>query len=214
MLNGPSGRYSGAAIALNAEKIVDSYANPGRLDSVKPFSFFYADGISVVWLLRRYGVETSRVPGVELWEEVMKRVGELGLRLYLLGASEEVNSATAEKLAIQYGVTEIERHHGYFENEEQIISDIKTYRPDVVTVAMGSPRQEEFIASAYRAVPEALYMGVGGSYDVYTGRVKRAPWWLRNNGLEFLYRFVVNPRRARRYLRLFTFLYLYVSRKI
>ncbi len=200
------------AIALNAEKIVTSRREPQQFEHLKKVAFFYPDGAPVVWLLRRHQIVSKRIPGVELWEELMRAAGER--KVYLLGASEDVNKATAEKLRNEFGLANVHRRNGYFEDEDAVISEISGVQPDIVTVAMGSPRQEAFIAKASKSCPHTFFMGVGGTYDVFTGRVKRAPVWMQKIGLEWLYRTVKQPSRILRNVSYIRFLYLYLTRKI
>lgn len=211
-----SGMYHGAFIGLNAEKVTLHRDNPKVLNGLAPFSIFYPDGTPIVWMMDRKNIKTVRIPGVELWVELMQRAGAKGLRVYLLGASEEINQATAEKLSVDFSIDNIMRRNGYFNASQQaeILNEIVEFEPHIVTVALGSPRQEKFITDAYTAYPDAFYMDVGGTYDVFTGKAKRAPPWMRENGLEFLYRFLINPSRIGRYLILFKFLYLFTFRKI
>jgi len=200
------------AIALNAEKIVTGRREPHRFELLKKIAFFYPDGHPILWLLRRRRIWSRRIPGVDLWEAMMRKAGDR--KVFLLGASETVNQKTAERLRREFGVKNIHRRNGYFEDADRIIADICDYKPDIVTVAMGSPRQEEFIARAYEAYPDAFYMGVGGAYDVFVGRVKRAPAWMQSAGLEWLYRTLLEPWRWRRDLSRLKFLMLFLARKV
>ena len=200
------------AIALNAEKIITSRREPQQFQKLKQIAFFYPDGAPVVWVLRRRQIHSKRIPGVELWEELMRTAGDR--KVYLLGASEEVNRATAEKLKAEFGLPNLHRRNGYFDDEDAVIREIASLQPDIVTVAMGSPRQEEFIAKVSKACPHTFFMGVGGSYDVFTGRVKRAPVWMHGIGLEWLYRTLLQPKRIVRDWQRLKFLYLYLTRKV
>ena len=97
--------------------------------------------------------------------------------------------------------------------QEELIEDIKTKQPDVIFVAMGSPKQELLMEKMYQAHP-AIYQGLGGSFDVYTGNVKRAPeWWIKHN-LEFAYRLLKQPSRIKRQIHLIKFLILVKTGKI
>ncbi|WP_420068332.1 WecB/TagA/CpsF family glycosyltransferase, partial [Actinobacillus pleuropneumoniae] len=105
---------------------------------------------------------------------------------------------------------------GYFDNKEQraVIERIKRSGAKLVTVAMGSPKQEKFIADAAREYPDCLYMGVGGTYDVFIGKVKRAPKIWQDLGLEWLYRLLSQPTRWRRQVNLLRFLYYYCTKQL
>ena len=200
------------AIALNAEKIVASRGEPEKFEQLKQIAFFYPDGAPVVWLLRRRQILSKRIPGVELWEELMRAAGDR--KVYLLGASEDVNKATAEKLRADFGLTNLHRRNGYFEDEDAVISEIASIQPDIVSVAMGSPRQETFISKASKVCPHTFFMGVGGTYDVFTGRVKRAPVWMQRIGMEWLYRTLLQPKRIVRDWQRLKFLYLFLTRQV
>lgn len=200
------------AIALNAEKIVNSRANPKEFEDLKKIALFYPDGAPIVWLLRRQNKTSKRIPGVDLWLELMRAAGKR--KIYLLGASEEVNKATAHKLRADFGLENIHRRNGFFDNEDAIIQEIGRIQPDIITVAMGSPRQENFILRAQKVCPHAFFMGVGGTYDVFVGRIKRAPVWMQKIGMEWLYRTIKQPKRIPRdWLRL-KFLFLYLTRQV
>jgi len=207
-----STRRPNIAIALNAEKIITSRNKPEEFRRLKEIAFFYPDGAPVVWLLKRRQINSKRIPGVELWEELMRNTGDR--RLLLIGASEEVNKATAEKVQADFGLTNVSRQNGYFEDEDQVIRDMVALQPDIVSVALGSPRQEAFMARASKACPNTFFMGVGGTYDVFVGRVRRAPVWLQNIGMEWLYRTVKQPTRIVRDLSRLKFLYLYLTKQV
>ncbi len=200
------------AIALNAEKIITGRQNPHKFDDLKNSAFFYPDGTPVVWLLKRRNIMSSRIPGVELWEALMRAAGDR--KVFLLGASEEVNRATADKLRADFGLTNLERRNGYFDDEDLIIDELAAAQPDIVTVAMGSPRQEDFIAKAQKRCPNTFFMGVGGTYDVFTGKLPRAPKWMQRLGLEWLFRSLREPKRFLRNISYIHFMYLYVTRQV
>ncbi|AWZ02881.1 UDP-N-acetyl-D-mannosaminuronic acid transferase [Rhodobiaceae bacterium] len=213
-LNEQGGVFQGAAVALNAEKIARSYKKKNYFGELQKFCFFYADGAPVAWITRRENPESNRVPGVELWEEVMKISAQRDLRVYLLGADEDTNRQTAELLESRFGLKKLLRRNGFFDDQTTILEELKAFRPDVVTVAMGSPRQERFIEEAFAAHPHTFYMGVGGTYDVFTGKVARAPAWMQQLSLEWLYRLARAPSRLGRYTILLKFLFLWALRKI
>ncbi len=205
----------GALVAINAEKIVSNMPPQAHMLELMDFATFYADGYPVARAMRGKGFkEARRIPGIELWMQLMRRAGQTGLRVFLLGGEEAVNAETAQRLTRELGVSVVGRHHGYFEDSGEVVEYIEACAPDIVCVAMGSPRQEKFIALARGRHSRALYMGVGGSYDVYTGKVARAPRWLRDAGLEWAYRLFKQPTRFLRYIRLFQFATIYVGGKL
>lgn len=136
---------------------------------------------------------------------------------YLAGAKEEVIRQTVEKLKKEFpGINLLGYRNGYIKTEEeqqQLIQTIATLKPDIVFVAMGSPKQELLMQEMQQHHP-AIYQGLGGSFDVYVGNVERAPeWWLRNN-LEWAYRLVKQPARIKRQIHLVKFLWLLLLNRI
>lgn len=204
----------GFAVAINAEKVVAAIDNEDVLHCLLSASLLYADGISVVKTIKGKGVDNSRIPGCELWVELMRRVSSTGQSVYLLGASEETNKATADKLKEEFGVHNLTRKNGYFEDEQSIIDEVARLKPEIVTVALGSPRQEFLIAKLRHVHPDAFYMGIGGGYDVFVGKVKRAPKIFRRLHLEWLYRLIKQPKRVVRQKTLFKYFALHLLRRL
>lgn len=204
----------GFAIAINAEKVISALKDENLKACLLSATLLYADGISVVKTIKSKGVENSRIPGCELWVELMKKVAGSGQSVYLLGASEETNKATADKLEEEFGVHNLTRRNGYFEDDQSIVDEVISLKPDIVTVALGSPRQEFLIAKLREVHPSAFYMGVGGSYDVFVGKVKRAPNLFRQLHLEWLYRLLKQPSRLFRQFSLLHYFVLHVAGKL
>lgn len=197
----------GKLIAVNAEKILAVRENNELHDILDNQAILYADGISIVWHLRRQGIPARKVAGCELWVELMKFAGQNNFSVCLIGATESVNKKTAEKLKREFDLN-VTRHNGFFSDEEELLSDLKKNSPRIVTVALGSPKQEYLMQRMLAVHPDALYMGVGGSYDIYVGELKRAPSWMLRANLEFLYRLLQQPSRYKRHARLVRFFLL------
>lgn len=204
----------GFAIAINAEKVVASLADPKLRNVVQQGTLLFPDGIAVVKTMRKKGVASERIPGCELWVELMKKVAESGQSVYLLGASEETNKATADKLKSEFGLQNLVRRNGFFEDDQSIINEVARVKPDIVTVALGSPRQEFLISKLRHVHPDAFYMGVGGSYDVFVGKVKRAPKIFCDLHLEWFYRLISQPKRIFRQGSLLRYFYLHITGKL
>lgn len=204
----------GVAVAVNAEKIVRSRRDPDLREMLRGATLCYPDGVSIVWTLRQKGVRSARIPGVELWEALMARAGSVGCPVFLLGATPEVNQAVRERLFREHSVQFAGFADGYSHSPEDLVAEVVRSDPRIITVAMGSPRQELFIERCRKEHSNAFYMGVGGSYDVYAGRVARAPEWMREHGLEWLYRLIRQPNRAVRYLDLIRYFALYARRAL
>lgn len=205
LLDYVSGR-KGILVAINAEKIL--HATPQTREIINR-NIGYCDGAGAVMALKRHGVGGAvKLPGCELWLKIIASLYRSGKTFYLVGGKQEVIDATVEKLRQEYaGIRIVGHRNGYLRTPEErqaLIDDVAQQRPDVVFVAMGSPKQELLMEEMLERHP-AIYQGLGGSFDVYTGAVKRAPkWWVEHN-LEFLYRLIKQPSRIKRQIHLLKF---------
>lgn len=194
-------------IAMNAEKILNSNDFEKKIMNE---NIAYPDGIGAVLSLKKKGLnKTVKIAGCELWLEIIK-LKEKDKKFYLVGGKQEVIENTVNKLKLDFPCIDIVNYrNGYINSEEEIITlekDILSKKPDVIFVAMGSPKQELLMQRLKNVYP-AVYQGLGGSFDVYTGSVKRAPeWWVKNN-LEWAYRLIKQPSRIKRQLPLFKFIF-------
>ncbi len=208
----------GTLVAINAEKVLTVEDNPEVKTLIDTAEYKYADGISVVRSIRKKypDAQISRVAGADLWEALMERAGKEGSKVFLVGGKPDVLAQTAEKLRRQWNVNIVDMQDGYFKPEDRatLFERIHASGAELVTVAMGSPRQEILMRDCRQIHPEALYMGVGGTYDVFTGRVKRAPKIWQKMGLEWLYRLLSQPTRIKRQLRLLRYLRWHYTGKI
>ncbi|MDT0559376.1 WecB/TagA/CpsF family glycosyltransferase [Ichthyenterobacterium sp. W332] len=192
-------------VAVNAEKILHA-TDESR--AIINRNLGYPDGIGAVWALRKKGVKnTVKIPGCELWLDVIKDYYK-SKKFYLVGGKPDVIEATVEKLKVEFsGIMLVNYRNGYIKTEDEehkLIEDIVQLKPDVVFVAMGSPKQE-LLMERMQKKHTAVYQGLGGSFDVYTGNVKRAPqWWVKNN-LEWAYRLINQPSRIKRQIHLVRF---------
>lgn len=190
---------------VNAAKIVKMRQDKVLNQAVRSADMILPDGISVVWAGRLLGRGLpERVPGIDLMEQLLACGSKEHYRVYCLGATEEVLAAAVEQIHRRYpGVVIVGQHNGYFnaEQEAQIAQQIKAARPDILFVAMNSPRKEQFLARWARYTRVPACHGVGGAFDVLAGKVARAPQRWQRLGLEWLYRLCQEPRRMwRRYL--------------
>lgn len=192
-------------VAVNAEKILHATDDSRALINR---NLGYPDGIGAVWALRKKGAQdVVKIPGCELWLDVIQNYYK-EKSFYLVGGKQEVIEATVHKLKTEFkGINICNYRNGYiktYEEEQDLISDIKLHKPDVVFVAMGSPKQENLMEKIQKS-HQAVYQGLGGSFDVYTGHVKRAPeWWVKNN-MEWTYRLLSQPSRIKRQIHLVRF---------
>lgn len=206
---------TGVMVAINAEKMILAEENDQVAKTLFMADYRYADGISIVKSIqKKYPIcQLERIAGVDLWESLMKRAAELNVPVYLVGAEEKVVNETAKRLE-KWGVRIVGTQNGYFEQDDKVIRNIQESGAKFVTVAMGSPKQEIFMLQAKQYYPDCLYMGVGGTYDIFIGKVKRAPKIWQKLGLEWLYRLLKQPSRWQRQLRLAKFAYYYITKQL
>ncbi|HEY0210699.1 lipopolysaccharide N-acetylmannosaminouronosyltransferase [Acerihabitans sp.] len=209
---------TGTLIAINAEKVLTSERDAALAQLLAEAEYKYADGISIVRSIRRKypHAQVARIAGADLWEGIMARAGMEGTAVFLIGGRPAVLEQTAERLRAQWNVNIVGMHDGYFTpaGQESLFARVRASGAAIVTVAMGSPRQEIIMRDCRACYPNALYMGVGGTYDVFTGHVKRAPLVWRRLGLEWLYRLFSQPSRLRRQLKLLRFVGYYISGRL
>lgn len=192
-------------VAVNAEKILHATDDSRALINR---NMGYPDGIGAVWALQKKGADNVvKIPGCELWLDVVQNYYK-NRSFYLVGGKQEVIGETVQQLKAEFeGINICNFRNGYIKTEEEelaLIEDIKKHKPDVVFVAMGSPKQE-LLMERIQKEHEAVYQGLGGSFDVYTGNVKRAPeWWVKNN-MEWTYRLLSQPSRIKRQIHLVRF---------
>lgn len=197
----------GILVAINAEKILHATE---QTRGIINRNIGYCDGIGAVMALRKRGYkDVVKLPGCELWLKIIEALFRRDKKFYLVGSKQEVIEATVEKLKKEYpGISISGFRNGYIKTPEEkkaLINDIREKKPDVVFVAMGSPKQELLMEEIFEAHP-AIYQGLGGSFDVYTGNVKRAPKWWVDHDLEFAYRLIKQPSRIKRQIHLVKFL--------
>ena len=201
-------------VAINAEKILHA---TDELKAIYNRNLGYSDGAGAVLALKKKGHQNAcKIAGCELWLKIVERYSR-EKSFYLVGGKPEVIEETIQKLRADFPRINIVGYRdGYLKgnDDETLIADIAEKKPDVVFVAMGSPKQELLMERMQRVHPEAIYQGLGGSFDVYTGRVERAPeWWIRHN-LEFAYRLIKQPSRIKRQIHLVRFLFRVLTNRI
>ena len=191
---------------INAGKVVKMQSDKKLRDSVIASDIINADGMSIVWAARLMGLEIKeRVAGIDLMDNLVELANKKNYNCFFLGAKEKVVKKVVDHYSDKYSDQVIAGYkNGYFDADEEniIIDQIITSRPNFLFVAMTSPKKEIFL-NKYKAKLKSvnLIMGVGGSFDVISGEIKRAPLFMQKLGLEWFYRFVQEPRRMwRRYL--------------
>jgi len=207
-------RRPGILVAVNAEKVLHA---DDELRGLINRNIGYCDGAGAVKGLRKKGHgDVSKIAGCELWLKIIERMYR-ERTFYLVGGRQEVIDQTVEKLRSQFdGIRIVGYRNGYIADDEQceaLLDDIARKSPDVVFVAMGSPRHERLMERMQQR-HKAIYQGLGGSFDVYTGHVERAPkWWIDHN-MEFAYRLIKEPRRIKRQIHLVKYAYWLAFNKL
>lgn len=166
------------------------------------YSIIIPDGVGTVLASKmvKHPVK-EKVAGIEVMKEVLHKAAKEGKGVYFLGAEQEVLDKCIINLKQEIeGLNVVGSHNGFFDlnNCNEIIEDIQKTKPWALFVAMGCPRQEKFIEKNMDELPCTIYMGVGGSFDVFAGKTSRAPKWMINLGLEWLYRVSKEPWRIKR----------------
>jgi len=193
-------------VVINAGKVVAMQTDPLLKDSVVSSDLINADGQSIVWAVRFLGHKIpERVTGIDLFQNLLHLSFEKGYQCYFFGAREEIVKKVVDIVSTNFSPKIIAGYrNGYYADDEEpkIASIIAESGANILFVAISSPKKEQFLAK-YRNIlnPVSFIMGVGGSFDVVSGQIKRAPLWMQRIGLEWLYRVKQEPRRMwKRYL--------------
>jgi len=189
--------------------------------SVVSADIINADGLPLVWVSRLFGEIRlpERVTGVDLMQQVVELAAKKNYKIFLLGAKEEVVSKVVDLYTKQYSSAIIAGYrNGYFKesDENMVAAEIAASGANILFVAITSPKKENFLYKYKQQLNAVNFiMGVGGSFDVVAGKVKRAPIWMQRTGLEWLYRVIQEPGRMwKRYLVTNTLFIYYVFREL
>ncbi len=190
---------SGQVITINPEMIENASQNPDFAEIINSAELVIPDGIGVEIGLKILGYNVRRIAGIEFSHRMIEECAKNSQSVALVGAKPQIVEKAKENLEKEIsGLYVTYAHDGYFSNDEEIINELKIRQPRLVLCALGSPKQEEFIIKAKQVLPNALFVGVGGSFDVWSGVVERAPEIYQKLGLEWLYRTVKEPKRFKR----------------
>ena len=193
-------------ITLNAEMTMMAEQNPALAEAIKKADLVIPDGAGIVLHMRLRGVKHLRCPGIELAASLLERVGESAFAnsVCFYGGKPGITDAAAQTWQQQVPNLSILTQHGYLNpDEEQAWKQIlQTKQPRIIFVGLGVPRQELWIQQNMSLCPNSIWIGVGGSFDIWAGSKSRAPKWLRNNNLEWSYRLYQEPWRWKRMLSL------------
>lgn len=191
-------------VVVNVAKVVNMRKDSELEESVRSCDIINIDGMGVVLGARILGYDVQeRVAGVDLFHHLLQMSAERGFPVFLLGAKDEIVSEAHRRVEALYPKLIVAgHHHGYFwDDEEGVVNKVRKSGARLLFVAITSPKKENFINKWKNELGVDFVMGVGGTFDVVAGKVKRAPVWMQNSGLEWLYRVIQEPRRMwKRYL--------------
>ena len=191
-------------VVVNVDKLVKASRQPPLRDIINRCDLVNVDGMPIVWASRMLGQPLKeRVAGVDLFEHLLGRAARRGWGVYFLGAREDVVSRVAELAPKRFpGLKVAGYRNGYWTRDEEpkVVEAIRAAGPQLLFVAISSPMKEQFLGRYQEAMKVPFAMGVGGTFDVFVGKVQRAPVWMQRAGLEWFFRFLQEPRRMfRRY---------------
>ena len=200
-------------VTLGTEMVMHGQEDPDFVTICRGASLVVPDGMGLVWAGRLCGHGVpQRVAGIELVQAMAASLAP-SLRLFLLGAAPGVAEEAAAALRSQSpNLQVVGVRDGYFQDDEEVVREVAASGANLLLVGLGFPRQEKWLAHFGSRTGARVGIGVGGSFDVLSGRVKRAPDWMIRVGLEWLYRFCTQPTRWRRMLALPRFILKVVSR--
>jgi N-acetylglucosaminyldiphosphoundecaprenol N-acetyl-beta-D-mannosaminyltransferase len=206
-------------ITINAEMILLAKSNSVFAEIVRRAELVMPDGSGIIYYLKMQGIRQSRQTGIGLAEALLRKAAEEGdtCGVFLYGGRPEVIDRAVAKWELELpNLNILGYRHGYIDDieRENLVDDIIKLQPKVILVAMGAPRQEIWIDRHKHLCPNSIWVGVGGSFDVWSGLKKRAPVWMQKSGLEWLYRVAQEPSRWRRLLALPHFVWLAILEKI
>jgi N-acetylglucosaminyldiphosphoundecaprenol N-acetyl-beta-D-mannosaminyltransferase len=186
-------------VTLNSLMFNSAYRNPHLAEIIRNACLVIPDSIGIKWAASMLsGKKISRIPGIDLIDHFCRLSEDFGYKIYFFGSAQKTVENAAKKLSAKYPKIHIAGiHHGYFnpDTESSIISRIRESRADILLVGLNVPKQEIWISQNLKKLNIPIVMGVGGSFDVISGSLRRAPGWLRSMGLEWFFRFVQQPWR-------------------
>ena len=201
----------------NAEMVMMAQEDKELASILQNANLVVPDGAGVVWASRYLGHPVpERVTGYDLSQHILEQASRKGWRIYFFGAAPGV-AAEARTAALRHypGVNIIGVRDGFFSIDEEstIIEEIRKAAPQIIFVALGVPKQEKWLARHLHNLNIPVAIGVGGTFDVMAGKMERAPKWMQQSGLEWLYRLIKQPQRFIRMLALPRFVIRVVKSK-
>lgn len=192
-------KKGGQIVTINPEMIEYGLKSPEFAQIIKEADLVISDGVGVELGLRIKGTPTERIAGIEFSYSLIQECAKSHFSVGLIGAKPHILAKTLENLQNEINdLNIVYAQDGYFEDKKKVLEQLKEMSPQLLLVALGSPKQEEFIKTARELLPRSLMVGVGGSFDVWSGEVQRAPVIYQKLGIEWLYRTIKEPYRLKR----------------
>ena len=188
-------------VTINPEMITKSYKDEVLSSLIKNVDLVVPDGVGVVIALKMIGIKTDRIPGIELAYSLLKEAEKRNLKVAMVGADEAtIQSAKRELLKDLPNLNLAYIRNGYFNKDEEnvIIQELAELQPDLLFAGLGFPKQEKFLEDFKKYSKNTIMIGVGGSFDVWAKKLKRAPKLFQKLNLEWFYRLLCQPSRFRR----------------
>lgn len=187
----------GQVVTINPEMILSAKSNPDFAEIINSAELVIPDGIGVQLGLKILGHNVRRIAGIEFGRKLIDKFASQPTAF--VGAKPEIIQKAVENLKKEVpNLNAVYVQDGYFKDDDRVLDELTAANPKLVLVALGSPKQEIFISKAKKLLPNALFIGLGGSFDVWSGVVERAPEIWQKLGLEWLYRTVKEPKRFKR----------------
>lgn len=196
-----SANTSQQVITINPEMITKSYKDKELVSLIENMDWVVPDGVGVVMALRLIGVKTARIPGIELAYSLLKEAEKKELKVAFIGADEDtIQKATQELLKEMPNLKIVYVRNGYFNKDEEnaIFDELAKVSPDILFAGLGFPKQEIFLESFKKIAKNTIMIGIGGSFDIWSKKIKRAPMFFQKLNLEWFYRLLCQPSRFNR----------------
>ena len=186
-------------VTINPEMFQTAERDENFAEIVKNAEIVIPDGVGVKIALQLTGKQANRIPGIDFAKRLLIESAQTNIPVAIIGAKENVVTKAVQNLQKEIsGLNIVYYHDGYFNNDEEIYNELRAKSPKLILVALGSPKQEFFIYNAKKVLNPSLMIGIGGSLDVWSGEIKRAPKIFQILGLEWLYRTIAQPSRFKR----------------
>lgn len=194
-------------VAINPEKIMKLKEDQSLNDFVQNAEYLIPDGVGILMASKKLGGHiTNRITGVDTMDNICRLAAAKGFKIFMLGGKEEVVQSARKNIEKKYPeIRIVGTLNGYDLNDDEAIEIINASEAQILFIAMGSPKQENWIRKNRERLTVNIFQGVGGSFDVFGGYVKRAPAWMQKLGLEWLDRLLRNPSRIFRQMNLIRF---------